>query len=284
MIRIKQQIARILPASLKRSYNIRRDMRELSALQSLECEVKTLRPRSQIDLEYLFASPEIEMRWHHSRQQTAVFAIPDGAGGVNPGDRRAIYYLISNFMPSSVLEIGTHIGASTLHIASALCMNRTKGGGQANLVSVDIDDVNSPASKPWLKHDSKRSPMEMVQEMGYEAGVKFVTDTSLNYFAQCKWRFDFIFLDGDHSAKTVYQELPAALKLLNQNGVILLHDYFPKLKPLWSNGSVIPGPFLATERLAKEGANLTVLPLGRLPWSTKLQSNVTSLALVLGTE
>jgi hypothetical protein len=65
--------------------------------------------------------------------------------------------------------------------------------------------------------------------------------------------------------------------------VILLHDYFPDLKPLWSNGRVIPGPWLAIERLKREGAPLTVKPFGALPWPTKLNSNNTSLALLLRT-
>jgi hypothetical protein len=54
------------------------------------------------------------------------------------------------------------------------------------------------------------------------------------------------------------------------------------LQPLWSNGSVIPGPFLATERLKAEEAKVVVLPLGELPWPTKLRSSATSLALLLG--
>jgi hypothetical protein len=89
-----------------------------------------------------------------------------------------------------------------------------------------------------------------------------------------------IFLDGDHSAATVYQEVPFALKRLRKNGIVLLHDYFPYLKALWSDGSVIPGPHIAIERLCSEGANLEVLPLGRLPWPTKLSSNITSLAVL----
>jgi hypothetical protein len=44
---------------------------------------------------------------------------------------------------------------------------------------------------------------------------------------------------------------------------------------------VIGGPFLAIERFKEEGAPLTVLPLGELPWPTKLGSNTTSLALLL---
>jgi predicted O-methyltransferase YrrM len=284
MMRIRQQVARVVPAFLERAYRVRREMKALSPIQSLECEVRNLRPRSQINLEELFSSHSIEMRWRDSTRKTDVFGIPDGTGGVNPGDRKAIYYLVSNLNPSSVAEIGTHIGASTLSIASALFTSRIEPGRLATLVSVDVNDVNSPPSTPWLRHGATKSPGEMVNEMGYEGFVEFITDTSLSYFARCERRFDLIFLDGDHSAKTVYQEIPAALRALNHNGVILLHDYFPKLKPLWSNGSVIPGPFLATERLAGEGANLLVLPLGKLPWPTKLQSDVTSLALLLRKE
>jgi hypothetical protein len=121
----------------------------------------------------------------------------------------------------------------------------------------------------------------MITELGYGGFVDFVTNDSLSYLAGCRSRFDLIFLDGDHSARTVYQEIPASLKLLNRDGVIFLHDYFPDLKPLWSDVAVIPGPFLATDRLRKEGAKLDILPLRRLPWPTKVQSHATSLAVVL---
>ena len=70
------------------------------------------------------------------------------------------------------------------------------------------------------------------------------------------------------------------LKLLKENGVILLHDYFPNLQPLWSDGGVIPGPWLAVNRLKEEGADLSAIPLGMVPWNTKLNSHYTSLALL----
>jgi len=273
-----------MPASLVWDYTLRRETRGLSRIANVECDVGNLRLGSSIDLNEMFTSDEIDIRWERSVRKTDRLAIPERRGGLNVGDRRAIYYLISALKPSSVLEIGTHIGASTLHIASALFMNRVRDGNPPKLVSVDISDVNSQASKPWLLHGSSQSPMEMVRDMGYSKFVEFITDDSLSYFATCKSRFDLIFLDGDHAARTVYQEIPAALELLNRNGVIFLHDYFPDLKPLWPDVPVIPGPFLATDRLRREGANLIVLPLGKLPWRTKVQSHATSLALLLRTE
>jgi len=263
---------------------IRKEMKELNAIQRLECKTDKLRRKSDLSLSNIFDSRNIESMWSDSKKDIDLFSVPDGTGAVNPGDRRAIYYLISNLEPLTVLEIGTHIGASTLYIASALYMSQIKNGNNASLTTVDIVDVNSPIEKPWIKYGTSHSPFEMIETLKYGSFVEFIADSCLHYAANCERRFDFIFLDGDHSAPTVYQEIPVALNLLNQNGVILLHDYFPDMEPLWSNGSVIPGPCCATERLLEEGANLTVLPLGKLPWPTKLQSKVTSLALLLRNE
>ena len=124
----------------------------------------------------------------------------------------------------------------------------------------------------------------MLDRLGLGGLVTFVAGDSLDYMASCdggKDGFDIVFLDGDHSAAAVYREIPAALRILRPGGVIVLHDYFPELKPLWSNGFVLEGPYLATERLRREGAGLVALPLGALPWPTKLGSCVTSLALLL---
>jgi predicted O-methyltransferase YrrM len=276
------QLARQLtPSFVKNKIRFQKDSKQLDALQRVTCEIGNLRDSRDFSLSDIFGSPEINGLWLDSEKEIQQFSIPGGTGGVNQGDRRAIYHLISALKPQSVLEVGTHIGASTIHLASALRNNTDKN---ITMATVDILDVNSPTEQPWLEYGATYSPIEMVEKLGYGSFVEFKTDTSLNYAANCQRTFDFIFLDGYHSAKTVYQEIPVALKLLNPNGVILLHDYFPNMKPLWSNGSVIPGPYLATERLRSEGVGVTVAPLGELPWPTKLGSQVTSLALLLKNE
>jgi len=267
---------------LRRRRQIRREAKDLGRIPSLRCDIERLLPARDCNLEEIFNAAEIARDWETIRPALEAFELPDGAGEINPGDRRAIFYLISHFKCQSVLEIGTHIGASTLHISAALPKAQKSGGGLSiKLVSVDVADVNDPVSKPWLRHGARFSPLEMIRKMECASLVEFFTSRSLDYMANCAQRYDFIFLDGDHAAMTVYQEIPAALELLEKGGVILLHDYFPLLKPLWSDGAVIPGPFLATERLIAEGTDLAVLPLGRLPWPTKLRSNMTSLALLL---
>jgi predicted O-methyltransferase YrrM len=180
-----------------------------------------------------------------------------------------------------MLEVGTHIGVSTLYSALALKKLRAINPGISyNLVSVDIRNVNDCGSRPWLKYGSELSPVEMLRKVGCEDLVTFVVMNSLEFFPKSYQRYNLIFLDGSHSSATVYEEVPAALTVLAPGGCVLLHDYFPNLRPLWSNSAVVPGPYLATQRLEKEGAPIKILPLGDLPWATKLRSNVTSLALL----
>ncbi len=192
--------------------------------------------------------------------------------GVNPGDRRAIAALVTHLRPRNVLEIGTNVGSSTLTLAATLAST------SARITTVDIVDVNDPLARRWEKYGAPRSPSANVNGL---APVTFVVDDSLSYLARTEEQYDFIFLDGSHLAATLYRELPLALQRLAPDGVLLLHDYFPEGRPLWKNGEVIVGPYLAVRRLLKEGWPIKVVPLGRLPWSTKLGSHATSLALVL---
>ncbi len=128
MARIRQRIARLLPASLVRDHSRRREMRALSRIQAVDCDVRNLRPARSIDLKEVLTSDEIGMRWDRSSKHTDLLRIPERRGGLNLGDRRAVYDLVSRLNPASVLEIGTHIGASTLHIASALFTNPVRDG------------------------------------------------------------------------------------------------------------------------------------------------------------
>jgi hypothetical protein len=62
---------------------------------------------------------------------------------------------------------------------------------------------------------------------------------------------------------------------------VLHHYYLPDSKPLWSDGSIISGALDAMEELRMRDARLRVIPFGALPWTTKLGSHVTSLAMVV---
>lgn len=151
---MKKFISSMMPEFLRRAVRNRNAMKELKNIRIFTCDTKSLISKSSLILEEIFNSSQIGMEWDEHEKKTVIFQPPGGTGGVNPGDRRAVYYLVSKFKPSSVLEIGTHIGASTLHIAAALYKNQNLEGAkkQPCLVSVDITNVNDPVAKPWLKY------------------------------------------------------------------------------------------------------------------------------------
>jgi predicted O-methyltransferase YrrM len=205
--------------------------------------------------------------------------LPELTGGVNPGDQRAIYYLINSLDVKDVLEIGTHVGCSTVSIA--LSLNGREG---AKLTTVDVRDVN--AGNYYNKDEQNRNlktPKQMIEEIGCSSFVDFVVSDSVEFLNKNNNKYDFIFLDGDHSYDKVYKELPLAVNILNEGGIILLHDYFPDCKPLWnSSNTILEGPFRATTQLINEGLKLAVQPCGELPnhWKCKYENEFnTSLAV-----
>jgi predicted O-methyltransferase YrrM len=225
-----------------------------------------------LEAEWLCARDQLD---HHFGETPAT---------VNPGDRRALYYLVRGFRAARVLEVGTHVGASTANIARALADTYAATSGTTpRLITVDIQNVNDPQRGPWRQFELQSSPHEVLQSMNCAHFVSFVTEHSLTYLGRATEQFDLIFLDGDHEAHTVRQEIAACLPLLAPGGVMLLHDYFPDGQPLWNNCVVIPGPWEAVRDIQAQGVPVSAVPLGSLPWPTKLGSNVTSLALLRAT-
>lgn len=200
-------------------------------------------------------------------------------GGVNVGDRRAIYALVRYLQPQNVLEVGTYVGSSTLAIVEALRKSYRDQTFPGQLTTVDIIDVNGP-SGPWRQLEMSQPPKTMMETLGVANYVKFIVKPSLLFLTSTQAKYNLIFLDGDHSETAVYWEILAAIKLLNPNGYILLHDYFPNNLPLWNTRKVVSGPWKAVQKLTMEYPELNIIPFGSLPWSTKLNSTVTSLALL----
>lgn len=277
---ILRTIAWLLPLPLRNLALRVRERARLGRVPDQACDPARLRELDPTSLARFLADPRLMAEWPAVEAEMRVLEITDRAGGVNPGDRRALYVLIRLLRPARVLEIGTHIGASTAHLGAALRANQAAGGPPVDLTTVDVMDVNDLGTRPWLGFGSAISPIEIMRRLGVDRDVRFVVRPSLAFLRESPDSYDFIFLDGDHSAATVYRELPTALARLSDGGVIMLHDYFPDGRPLWPGDAVIPGPHLAVRRLVKATPQLRVLPLGVLPWPTKLGRSVTSLALV----
>jgi predicted O-methyltransferase YrrM len=233
---------------------------------------------TEVDLAAIFNDPTLEGGWNAASARIRELGITDEAG-MNPGDRRALYYLMRHLQPARVLEIGTQAGASTVHLAAGLA-DAHPGSVEPRLLTVDIKDVNHPEDAAWRAFRLGQLPLEAMRRLGYDDLVRFRVGRSLDVLRESGESYDLIFLDGDHRLKTVAAEIPAALRRLRPGGFLLLHDFFPGLRPLWPDGKVIQGPQRAVQRLQRAGWPIEVRPLGALPWPTKLGTSMTSLALL----
>ena len=220
----------------------------------------------------------VAAQWAEDERTVAALGLPEMTGGVNPGDQRALHALVLGLRPSAILEVGTHIGCSTVSLALAA---RRVG---AHILSCDVADVNDETRRPWVRYGSPKAPRALLEQAGCGSVVEFRTADSLVFLRSSGPEFDLIFLDGDHSAGTVYRELAAACVVLRPGGCIVLHDYFSDNRPLFANDPAISGPYLAVERLREEGAALSVQPFGALPWRTRVGSHMTTLAVVSSAE
>jgi predicted O-methyltransferase YrrM len=84
-----------------------------------------------------------------------------------------------------------------------------------------------------------KSPANFAAEFGLLGRIRFHTGPSLEFMRVTDQRFNFIFLDGDHGAKAVYEELGSALPLLDEGSLILLHDYYPDAKPPYPHSATL---------------------------------------------
>jgi predicted O-methyltransferase YrrM len=259
-------LSRLLPRALRSSRDRRSDSAKLAAVPRAPLDSVNLR-RQLPD----FAAFGDE--WPAVEAAMSSVGLVDPQGGVNRGDRRLIYQLARALAAKTVLEVGTHVGASTLMLALAM----QKNGGA--LTTVDIADVNAPDAY-WKTYGCRQNPRDTLALAGVSANFNQLD--SVAWLERDTATYDLIFLDGLHEGQQLYRELPPALRRLNRNGLILLHDVFPELKPLWPDGNVIPGPWNAIDRYAQERAPIKVHPLGALPWPTKQGTQITSLAVVLG--
>ena len=202
---------------------------------------------NKINFDLMLQDKNIENEYSKISEEIEQIEIPNLTGGMGPTDRKVIYKLIKAIKPKKVLEIGTHIGSSTVIIAKALYEEN-----ENNLLkTVDFRDVNDDLNKPWLKFKSKNSPLNNLKFLNVQNIVEFKTEDSLEFLKKETDKYNLIFLDGSHRSDHVYKEVALALKLLAPNSLILLHDYYPNSNP-------IPGPNEAVKRIRRENKLINI--------------------------
>ena len=160
-----------------------------------------------------------------------------------------IAVLVSVLAPRVAIEVGIAEGRVTRILS--------RHAGQVLAIDVDphaVARVNSLANVEAIVGDSQATLGELVH--------------------RCV-RADFVFIDGDHRADAVLADLVIALEMLQPEGIVLLHDTFPRSvhyvseKNEWCGNS-----YLVPDRIRQRYPELNVITIPSHPGCTLVQRNV----------
>ncbi|MCB0214598.1 MAG: hypothetical protein KDJ52_34985, partial [Anaerolineae bacterium] len=187
---MKKQLKKFAPAWLMNQWIIFNEQTRLNRLNQLNCDTTPLANINQINLADLFYTHTHEDEWQHVQEQMRRVS-PSHSGGANTGSYKALYCLIRYLAPASILEIGTRLGVSAAYMALGLkTACRTAPTQELRLVTVDIEDVNDPHTRPWARYGSKYSPVDMMAELECAHFVTFITANSLDFIAKKEAGYD----------------------------------------------------------------------------------------------
>lgn len=130
-------------------------------------------------------------------------------GSTEPWTANVVAALAAALRPSVIIETGTFKALTTIRLVDAVRTYRNEK--DCRVYTVEVDPVRAVAawdairgSEPW--------------------NVIGVTGKAEEFLATFEGVADFIFLDDDHTAAHVREEIRLALKILRPGGIICVHD------------------------------------------------------------
>ncbi len=133
--------------------------------------------------------------------------------GSNLKEMKLLYRLTNYFKPENILELGTNLGKSSL----ALYL----GNPIASITTVEGDIALFEIAKKNLSH----TPIEILHS------------TFENYLNQLpnSQKFDFVYLDGNHTKEATLKYFQLLLPHLHNNSLLLLDDIYwsKEMKEAW---------------------------------------------------
>lgn len=143
----------------------------------------------------------------------ALSAINEESGHPNHAEMLYVLALASWRAPHVVVEFGTFLGRTTLHLARA-CPT-------AQVYTIDLPPEHNPwAFGPFVgSYYRDASERERIHEVR--------TDSRELDTAPWRSRVDVVWVDGDHSYDFVRNDTSKAFEMVAPDGLIMWHDYSP---------------------------------------------------------
>lgn len=139
------------------------------------------------------------------------------SGSTEPWTVEVLTSLVRALRPAVVIETGTFEGRTTKALCDAMVSYSQEQG--SHLFSVEGDPVRADAAEQMIFD----TPIPANQYSG-NFGFAIVRSDALSFLRNFEGTPDFVFLDDDHTASHVMQEVAACFRIMKSGGVICLHD------------------------------------------------------------
>ncbi len=141
----------------------------------------------------------------------SLYAHPDCRGAADTGLKNLLFSLTISIRPYRILEIGAHVGTTTLILLYALRLN--------NYGKVFAIEPQEHFFNKLVYY------VECAGLKDYLHAIKgFSTDPSVLEQLNREAPYDIIYIDAKHDKKEVVQELAIYYPMLVENGLFVLHD------------------------------------------------------------
>lgn len=131
------------------------------------------------------------------------------------------YSLIKNIRPKKILCVGSREGFIPAILASACKDNRT-----GRVYFVDAGYGRSDIGKHWsgLGFWKSGDPFKHFSKIGVNKYITTYVMTTKEFWQKHAHKYDYIYIDGDHSYEGVKLDYNLFWPRLNKNGLMLFHD------------------------------------------------------------
>ena len=134
--------------------------------------------------------------------------------------------IILRAKPKKILEIGVYKGLRSLEmIKAAKSFNSSVVFFGFDMFEKFFEKKNILTAELSKKPKSMRYINDLLREHAYVKLIKGNTLNTLPKFSK-KNKFDFIFIDGGHSIKTIKNDWNYCKKLMHKNSVVVFDDYY----------------------------------------------------------
>lgn len=167
------------------------------------------------------------------------------------------YRHISNL---NFLQIGAYTGDASEWILENILTDPTS-------TLTDVDTWKGSEELIHKKFDWSDVESFYDKRMSKFSNIKKHKGTSISYLQSCTEKFDFIYIDGDHTAEAVYQDAVHSLPLLKRDGILAFDDY------LWSHDTKLPElePKMGIDKfLIEHEKDIEILSKGYQVWIKSL--------------